>query len=129
MKCESLGLYILLNITSSKVVNQFQRRLIMSDFEEYIKKKLEENKEMIGQLPYSSDQLREIYRQEYEYKKNPPALELNPEGQAINREQVEFYLPEKWEMPREGKLLYDDEELLNALKLIIFNIGVKKLWM
>ncbi|MGF6949028.1 hypothetical protein QF028_001533 [Neobacillus sp. B4I6] len=98
----------------------------MSDFEEYIKKKLEENKEMIGQLPYSSDQLREIYRQEYEYKKNPPALELNPEGQAINREQVEFYLPEKWEMPREGKLLYDDEELLNALKLIIFNIGVKK---
>ncbi|SMQ80608.1 hypothetical protein SAMN05444673_3940 [Bacillus sp. OV166] len=98
----------------------------MSDFEEYIKKKLEENKEMIGQLPYSSDQLREIYRQEYEYKKNAPALELNPEGQAINREQVEFYLPEKWEMLREGKLLYDDEELLNALKLIIFNIGVKK---
>ncbi|MEH7252928.1 hypothetical protein V7111_12440 [Neobacillus niacini] len=98
----------------------------MSEFEEYIKKKLEENKEMIEQLPYSSDQLREIYRQEYEYKKNPPALELNPEGQAINREQVEFYLPEKWEMPREGKLLYDDEELLNALKLIIFNIGVKK---
>ncbi|MEH7013423.1 hypothetical protein V7087_21900 [Neobacillus niacini] len=98
----------------------------MSDFEEYLKKKLEENNEMIEQLPYSNDQLREIYRQEYKYKKNPPALELNLEGQTINREQVEYYLPEKWEMPREGKLLYDDEELLNVLKLIIFNIGFKK---
>ncbi|MEH7481800.1 hypothetical protein V7157_12145 [Neobacillus drentensis] len=98
----------------------------MSDFEEYLKKKLEDNNEMIEQLPYSNYQLKEIYRQEYEFKKNPPALELKLEGQALNREQVEFYLPEKWEMPREGKLLNDDEELLNVLKLIIFNIGVKK---
>lgn len=98
----------------------------MSDFEEYLKKKLEEDKDIIEQLSYSTDQLREIYRKEYEYKKNTPALELRLEGQEIKSELVEYYLPEKWEMPRQGTLLYDDEKLLNVLKLIIFNIGVKK---
>ncbi|MGG4201784.1 hypothetical protein [Peribacillus frigoritolerans] len=98
----------------------------MSDFEEYLKKKLEEDKDIIEQLSYSTDQLREIYRKEYEYKKNSPALELRLEGQEIKSELVEYYLPEKWEMPRQGTLLYDDEKLLNVLKLIIFNIGVKK---
>ncbi|WP_391558956.1 hypothetical protein [Robertmurraya sp.] len=96
------------------------------EFEEYFQKKLEEDREMIEELHYTIDELRNIYRQEYEWKKNMPVLDLKLEPQPLDYDTVNYYLPEKWEMPREGKLLYSDEELLNVLKLIIYNLGAQK---
>jgi hypothetical protein len=94
------------------------------DFEEYFQKKLKEDQEKIGNLPI--ELLRDTYRLEYELKINMPSLILKMEPQELDYRTVEVYLPEKWEMPRNGKLLYSDEELLNVLKLIIYNLGVRE---
>lgn len=93
------------------------------DFEEYFQKKLKEDQKKIGNLPI--DLLRDTYRLEYELKMKMPSLILKMEPQELDYRTVEAYLPEKWEMPRNGKLLYSDEELLNVLKLIIYNLGVR----
>lgn len=93
------------------------------DFEEYFQKKLKEDQKKIGNLPI--DLLRDTYRLEYELKMKMPSLILKMEPQELDYRTVETYLPEKWEMPRNGKLLYSDEELLNVLKLIIYNLGVR----
>jgi hypothetical protein len=96
------------------------------EFESYFQKKLEEDREKIETLPYTVNELKEIYRQEYKYKKAGPLLELKLESQYLDYETTNYYLPDRWEMPRKGKLLYDDEQLINVLKLICYNIGVKK---
>lgn len=93
------------------------------DFEEYFKMRLKEDQEKISNLPI--DVLRETYKQEYELKMNMPTLTLRMDPQELDYKTVEAYLPEKWEMPRNGKLLYSDDELLNVLKLLIYNLGVK----
>ncbi|WP_078429363.1 hypothetical protein [Alkalihalobacterium alkalinitrilicum] len=54
-----------------------------------------------------------------------PELELKMESQLLNYDTVCEYLPERWEMPRNGKLLYSDRELQEAIKLLIFNLGVE----
>lgn len=95
------------------------------EFEEYFNKKLAEI-ETLKYLPNSVEQLREIYWQEYQAKKNIPVLYLKLEPQPVTYDISNQYLPEKWEMIRPGQLLYDDEELLNVLKLIMFNLGVQK---
>ena len=61
-----------------------------------------------------------------ETKKNRDTLSLKMEPQELNYKIVEAYLPEKWEMPRKGKLLYSDEGLLDVFKILVFNLGVKK---
>ncbi len=53
-------------------------------------------------------------------------LTLKLEPQAITYDDMESYLPPKWEMPREGKMLYTDEELQRALILIMYNLGIHK---
>jgi hypothetical protein len=53
-------------------------------------------------------------------------LKLKLEPQAITYDDMEAYLPQKWEMPREGKMLYTDIELQRALLLIIYNLGIQK---
>ncbi|ART74839.1 hypothetical protein B4U37_01700 [Sutcliffiella horikoshii] len=54
-----------------------------------------------------------------------PELVLKMKPQLLHYDIISKYLPHKWEMPRDGRLLYSDRELLEALKLIIFNSGVK----
>lgn len=92
-------------------------------FEEYFKQKLKDEKGR--NLPYSIDELRKMYREEYEYKKNAPKLEIKMEPQQINFKLANYYLPEKWELV-DGKLLFSEEELLNVLKLIVYNLGVEQ---
>jgi hypothetical protein len=53
-------------------------------------------------------------------------LTLKLEPQAITYDDMESYLPQKWEMPREGKMLYTDEELQRALMLIMYNLGIHR---
>jgi hypothetical protein len=53
-------------------------------------------------------------------------LTLKLEPQAITYDDMESYFPQKWEMPREGKMLYTDEELQRALVLIMYNLGIQK---
>ncbi|MCM3671639.1 hypothetical protein M3181_22030 [Mesobacillus maritimus] len=95
-------------------------------FEEYFKKKLLTDKEIIKNLPYTIEELREIYRQEFDYKNSAPPLELKLEAQDIDYDTASFYLPEKWEMTRNGRLHADDEELLNVLKLLLYNVGLRR---
>lgn len=52
-------------------------------------------------------------------------LELRMEPQPITYDEIARYLPEKWEMVRDGKLLYEDEEVASALRLLVFNLGVR----
>jgi len=94
------------------------------DFEEYFEKRLKKEQEKVGNLPM--DLLRDTFQKEYEFKMNRPILTLKMDPQKLNHEIVASYLPEKWEMPREGKLLYSDEELADVLQLIVYNLGVKK---
>jgi hypothetical protein len=54
-----------------------------------------------------------------------PELELKMESQLLDYDTVCKYLPERWEMPRDGKLLYFDRELQEAMKVLIFNLGVE----
>ncbi|TYS12980.1 hypothetical protein FZC78_22615 [Rossellomorea vietnamensis] len=54
-----------------------------------------------------------------------PELELKMESQLLDYDTVYKYLPERWEMPRDGKLLYYDKELQDAVKLLIYHIGVE----
>lgn len=96
------------------------------EFEAFFQKKLEEDQENRKNLSFSTEQLRGIYQQEYQFLKKMPGLELKMEPQDLTFDVADYYLPEKWEMPREGKLLYNDEKLLRVLKLIIYNLGVKK---
>lgn len=96
------------------------------EFEVYFRQVLQDEKETIQLLQYTEEQLRQIYRDSWEWKLKIPKLELHMESQELDYETVQNFLPEKWEMPREGKLLYDDEELQQVLKLIVFNIGVRK---
>ncbi|MFK9095500.1 hypothetical protein [Bacillus salipaludis] len=95
----------------------------MSDkeFEEYFKKKLEEEQENIKNLPYSLKQLREIYQQEFEIRKKMPVLELKMQPQEITYDLINQYIPDSWEMVRPGKLLYDEDELLSVLKIILLD--------
>ncbi|WP_426454490.1 hypothetical protein ACP26L_17680 [Paenibacillus sp. S-38] len=94
------------------------------EFEEYFRRKLMEEGTLISHL--SEQELRQIYQMEFELQMNAPVLDLKLESQDVQYEMTKYYLPQKWEMLRPGKLLYDDEELLNALKLIIYNVGVQK---
>ncbi|WP_332634720.1 hypothetical protein [Halalkalibacter flavus] len=96
------------------------------EFESYFKKKLEEDQEIIVSLPYTKDKIKEIYYQDYNNSRNKPSLKLKFEAQNLDYNTAKSFLPQKWEMPREGKLLYNDDELIAVLQLIIFNIGVKK---
>lgn len=96
------------------------------EFEKYFQSKMQENQNTLANLHYSTEELREIYKQEYNFRKNMPQLDLQMEPQNLTYEVAEYYLPERWEMPHKGKLLYSDEELRNVLKLIVFNVGVKK---
>ncbi|KKK37010.1 hypothetical protein WQ57_16650 [Mesobacillus campisalis] len=97
------------------------------EFEKYFQQKLKEEQEVLKNLPYTKQQLQEIYRQTYEYEKTVPHLELKMESQLLDYEIVKYYVPQKWEMPREeGKLLYSDKELQRVLKLLVFNLGIKK---
>ncbi len=96
------------------------------DFETYFRQKLVEDHEILKNLPYTNEQLQEIYRKSYEYEKSDPVLELKLESQPLDYDTVQYYLPEKWEMPRKGKLLYSDQELQRVLKLLIFNLGIEK---
>lgn len=96
------------------------------EFETWFAKKKEEDRELINQLPYTEEELRAIYWEEFEQRKNKPLLELKMELQKVNFEMVRAYLPEKWEMLREGKLLADDEELIGVLHLLIYNLDVKQ---
>lgn len=77
------------------------------NFEVFFEMRLKEDQEKIGNLPI--DMLRDIYRQEYEAKVNMLDLILRMDPQELDYKTVEAYLPEKWEMPREGKLLYSDD--------------------
>ncbi|MGO4185401.1 hypothetical protein AB4Z17_29980 [Paenibacillus sp. TAF43_2] len=95
-------------------------------FEEYFARKLQEEEKTIKDLPYSFDELRDIYLQEYEWKRKAPLLDIKMEPQALDYEVAQYFLPERWEMPREGKLLYNDEELLDVLKLLFVNLGAEK---
>lgn len=99
--------------------------MIVNNFEDYFQRKLVEDKEELENSSLSLDDLREIYRNDWEYEQNRPHLELKMEGQNLDYETVKYYLPQKWEMPRPGKLLYSDEELQRVLELIVFNLGIK----
>lgn len=92
-------------------------------FNEYFEQKLKEKNGMT--LRYSRDELEKIYREEYEYKKNAPKLEIKLEPQLVTVKLADYYLPEKWELV-DGKLLFSEEELQNALKLIIYNLGAEQ---
>ncbi|WP_316571348.1 hypothetical protein [Neobacillus sp. YIM B06451] len=96
------------------------------EFDEYFRQKLLNEQEIVKSLPYTEEQIREIYRQNWEWTKKAPKLELSLESQQLVYDIVQYYLPEKWEMPRTGRLLYSDEELQRVLNLIIFNLGVSK---
>ena len=96
------------------------------DFEHYFQKKLEEDKELLKDLPYTMEQIKDVYRQEYEFKMNMPELAPQMEGQIVDYNTADYYLPEKWEMPRPGKLLYSDEDLQNVLKLLVYQLGIRK---
>lgn len=109
-------------------MNEEEFRLLEDqiEFEEFFSKRLEDDKEKIQGSPYSLEELREIYRQEYDYLNSLPLLNLKMEPQELEYDTVKAYLPEKWEMPSKGKLLYDDIQLQNVLKLLMFNFGVKQ---
>jgi hypothetical protein len=94
------------------------------EFAEYFKRKLAEERQTIENLPYTIEQLRNIYRQEFERKKSLPQLELKMEAQALDYNMVQYFLPEKWEM-FDGMLLGNKEELINVLRLLIYNLGVR----
>ncbi|MDQ0254153.1 hypothetical protein J2S74_001526 [Evansella vedderi] len=96
------------------------------NFETYYRRRVKEEQEILKGLGYSEGQLREIYKQEYEYKQSRPKLELQLEPQLVNYALVQGYLPEKWEMLRDGKLLGSDDELVDVLNLIIYNLGIRK---
>jgi hypothetical protein len=48
------------------------------------------------------------------------------EPQSLDYDIAHYYLPEKWEMVRVGKVLSSDEETQRILRLLIFNLGIKK---
>ncbi|MET3697122.1 hypothetical protein SAMN05877753_1051 [Bacillus oleivorans] len=58
--------------------------------------------------------------------KKIPELELKMEPQLLDYKTVQHYLPEKWEMLRNGKLLSSDQELQKVLKMIVYNLGGTK---
>lgn len=95
------------------------------EFEEYFRQILLEEHEILKNLPYTEEQLREIYRQNWEWNRKAPNLELSLEPQQLDYDTTQYYLPEKWEMPRTGRLLYSDEEIQQVLKLLIYNLGVR----
>lgn len=96
------------------------------EFEKYFRQKLIDENEIIKNLPYTEEQIREIYRQDWELERKIPHLELNMEPQQLDYDTVQYFLPEKWEMPRTGRLLYSDEDLKRVLKLILFSLGVRE---
>ena len=97
-----------------------------SEFEKYFQQKLQDDQEVLENLPYTKEQLKEIYRTSYEYEKGAPELELGMESQPLCYDTLRYFLPERWEMPRAGKLLYSDEEIQRVLRMLIFNLGVEK---
>jgi hypothetical protein len=96
------------------------------EFEKYFRQKLIDEHEILKNLPYTEEQIREIYRQSWEWERKVPDLELNMEPQQLDYDTVQYFLPEKWEMPRKGRLLYSDEEIKQVLKLLIFHLGVRE---
>lgn len=96
------------------------------EFRKYFQQKLKEDQEVLKNLPYTKKQLQEIYRTSYENEQRAPELKLKMEPQPICYDTVRYYLPERWEMPRTEKLLNSDEEILRVIKLLVFNLGVKK---
>jgi len=73
----------------------------ISDSESYFKQRIKEID--VNSLPYSEEELRDIYRQEYEQKKKAPQLTLKLDAQSVDYDTADYFLPEKWEIPREGK--------------------------
>ncbi|MFV8830243.1 DnaA N-terminal domain-containing protein [Alkalihalobacterium sp. APHAB7] len=68
----------------------------------------------------------EIAQDECNKQKNIHPLELKLEPQLVDYDTAQSILPEKWEMPRNGKLLYDDAEVQQVLKLLVYQLGVEK---
>ncbi|WP_216831700.1 hypothetical protein [Alkalihalobacterium elongatum] len=96
------------------------------EFERYFEKKLEEDQEIIASLPYSKDEIKDIYYQDYNNSRNKHSLKLKFEAQDLDYNTAQSYLPQKREMLWEGKLLNNDDELIEVLQLIIFNVRVRK---
>lgn len=97
-----------------------------AEFEKYFQQKLQDYQEEIKTLRYTKEQLHEIYRASYEYEKRAPKLELKMGSQPLEYDTVRYYLPEKWEIIRAGKLLSSDEEIQRVLRLLIYNLGIEK---
>ncbi|MEB1808329.1 MAG: hypothetical protein LPK26_13735 [Bacillaceae bacterium] len=68
----------------------------------------------------------EIDQDECNKQENSHLLALKWEPQLVDYDTAQRMLPEKWEMPRNGKLLYDDEEVQQVLKLLVYQLGVEK---
>ncbi|WNF05509.1 hypothetical protein [Brevibacillus borstelensis] len=74
------------------------------EFEAYFQQKLQEDREALRNVPYSMDELKQMYRHEFERIKSMPHLELQMEPQPLDYETVNYFLPEKWEC--HGKVLF-----------------------
>lgn len=51
------------------------------EFEQYFQQKLRDEHDLLKNLPYSEKELREIYRQNWEWERRIPHLELSFEPQ------------------------------------------------
>ncbi|MDE5416053.1 DnaA N-terminal domain-containing protein [Alkalihalobacterium chitinilyticum] len=76
--------------------------------------------------PYLMNGRDEMGQDKCNRQNNSHPLELKMEPQLVDYDTAQHMLPEKWEMPRNGKLLYDDEEVQQVLKLLVYQLGVEK---
>lgn len=76
--------------------------------------------------PYIMNGREEIDQDECNREKNSHPLKLKLEPQFVDYDTAQSMLPEKWGMPRNGKLLYDDAEVQQVLKLLVYQLGVEK---
>ena len=53
-------------------------------FEEYFRQKLLDDHEILKNVPYTEKELREIYRQNWEWERNAPDLALSLEPQQLD---------------------------------------------
>ncbi|MGD7052984.1 hypothetical protein [Sutcliffiella horikoshii] len=99
----------------------------MSDTHDSFTKAVEKLKKVARELEPTNEENKEWCNlaNEIDNMDVAPELVLKMQPQLLHYDITSKYLPQKWEMPRGGRLLYSDRELLEALKLIIFNSGVK----
>ncbi len=99
----------------------------MSDNHESFKESVEKLRKVARELEPKNKEDNDLWKLVNEVCKGDvaPELVLKMESQLLDYDTVCEYLPERWEMPRDGKLLYSDRELQEAIKLIIFNLGVE----